>query len=269
MFRPAAPVTVAAGTATLWYLGGTGAFVSSPAPRSSAPEAAGNALRGSVMLSASGCDAVTGRVASGMMAAAAVAGAGRLAARRPTAPRKAAAAAAEVPAAKEEVEPPFDPKKEPGVTLPLMYFDPAGFAKMGDREGFYQLRSAELKHGRVAMIASLGLVGQHFIKFPGFEDVPSGIQAAITPPGTFGLLAIVALGGALESTIFKQDPDMDPGDFGDPAGFGQTYTEWKDRELNNCRMGMISFLGIVAAELATGKDGFDQIWTPLGSLSAE
>jgi len=169
----------------------------------------------------------------------------------------------------EEAEPPFDPRKEPGVTLPLFYFDPLGFAKQGDREGFYQLRSAELKHGRVAMIASLGMVFQHWFRIPGFEDVPSGIQAVITPPGPFGLLGIVALGGALEFTIFKQDPENDPGDFGDPAGFGQVYTEWKDRELNNCRMGMMSFLGIVVAELVTGKDGVDQIWTPLGNLKPE
>ncbi|CAE7296562.1 FCPA [Symbiodinium necroappetens] len=174
----------------------------------------------------------------GATAVTAAAAMGSVAAARQRVARKAEAVL-------EEAEPPFDPKKEPGVTLPLFYFDPLGFAKEGDREGFYQLRSAELKHGRVAMIASLGMVFQHWFRLPGFEDVPSGIQAAITPPGTFGLLAIVALGGALEFTIFKQDPEMDPGDFGDPAGFGQTYTEWKDRELNNCRMGMVSFLGIV------------------------
>ncbi|CAJ1390058.1 unnamed protein product [Effrenium voratum] len=157
-------------------------------------------------------------------------------------------------------EPVFDPRKEAGITLPMMYFDPLGFAKEGDREGFYQLRAAELKHGRVAMIASLGCVIQHWFRFPGFEGVPAGIQAVITPPGTFGLVGIIALAGGLELTIFKQDPEKDPGDFGDPAGFGQYYTEWKDRELNNCRLGMISFLGIVLAELATGKDGVDQIW---------
>lgn len=38
-----------------------------------------------------------------------------------------------------------------GVTLPMKYFDPLGFAKEGDREGFYQLRAAELKHGRIAV----------------------------------------------------------------------------------------------------------------------
>eukprot|EP00913_Durusdinium_trenchii_P012240 g11493.t1 len=161
--------------------------------------------------------------------------------------RSGTARAAEAAAAEPEPEV-FDPRKEPGVTLPLMYFDPLGFAKEGDREGFYQLRAAELKHGRVAMIASVGCVMQHNIKFPGFEDVPAGIKAAITPPGTYGLLAIIALAGALELTIFKQDPEMDPGDFG---------------------MGMVSFLGIVVAELATGKDGVEQIWTPLGNLAAE
>merc|ERR1712060_761590 len=46
-----------------------------------------------------------------------------------------------------------------------MYFDPAGFCKEGDRETFYNYRCAELKHGRVAMIASIGAVAQHWLKF--------------------------------------------------------------------------------------------------------
>jgi len=172
-------------------------------------------------------------------------------------------------ASKEPEEPPFDPKKECGVTLPLMYFDPLGFAKVGDREGFYNLRAAELKHGRVAMIAALGSVFAHFVRYPGFEKVPNGLQAVVTPPGTFGLIAVLALASALELTIFKQDPELEAGNLGDPAGFGQYLPEWRDRELNNCRMGMVSITGIIVAELATGKDGWDQLLTPVGSLAVE
>merc|ERR1712210_178773 len=45
--------------------------------------------------------------------------------------------------------PPFDPSKQLGAMAPLGYFDPAGFSKVGDKEGFRNLRIAELKHGRV------------------------------------------------------------------------------------------------------------------------
>ena len=63
---------------------------------------------------------------------------------------------------------------------PLGYFDPAGLCKKGDEATFRQLRAAELKHGRVAMMAAVGAVAQHYVKFPGFESVPSGLAASIT-----------------------------------------------------------------------------------------
>lgn len=211
-----------------------------------------------------------GQAAASAVVALAAAGAGAAAAastRRQQRPRTTLAAAA---AADEPVEPPFDPAKQVGVTLPMNYFDPLGFSKVGDREGFYNLRCAELKHGRVAMIASLGMVVPHAIKFPGFTDVPNGVQAVITPPGTFGFLAVLAAAGFVETQVWVQDPKKQPGDFGDPAGFGQYYDEWRNRELNNCRMAMISSLAIIVAELNTGKDGVDQIWgTSVGNLAVE
>merc|ERR1719210_1568679 len=79
--------------------------------------------------------------------------------------RRAAGAASAAP--KPPPPPPFDPSKQVGATAPLSFFDPLGFAKSGDEEGFRILREAELKHGRVAMMASVGLVGQHFLRLPG------------------------------------------------------------------------------------------------------
>lgn len=169
----------------------------------------------------------------------------------------------------EEPKGPFDPRKEPGVTLPLMYFDPAGFAKVGDRETFYKYRASELKHGRIGMIAALGAVVQHWFRFPGFQDVPNGVQAVLTAPGTYGFIAILLIAGAVDAVVWVQDPEKEPGDFGDPAGIGQYYKEWRNRELNNCRMGMLSITGIVAAELAGQGDSVNQVWRPLGNLEVE
>merc|ERR550537_338282 len=76
-----------------------------------------------------------------------------------------------------EPEPQFDPSQQIEAMPPLGYFDPAGFCKVGDKAGFRNLRAAEIKHGRVAMMAALGAVVQHYVKFPGFESVPSGLGA--------------------------------------------------------------------------------------------
>jgi len=187
-----------------------------------------------------------------------------------TSARAAASAAAEEAPKAPPPPPPFDPAKQPGVTLPLQYFDPAGFCKVGDEDGFRNLRSAELKHGRVAMMAALGAVMQHWLKFPGFEQVPSGIGAVTTPPGTYGLVVLVAAAGAMETFVWTQDPSKEPGNFGDPAGIGQYYDEWRNRELNNGRMAMFAIMGILLAEIVSGKDGVDQILsTTAGNLPVE
>jgi len=199
--------------------------------------------------------------------------AGAAASHHSAAARAASAVAApEAPPAKRAPPPPppFDPATQPGVTLPLLYFDPAGFCKVGDKEGFRNFRTAELKHGRVAMMAALGAVMQHWLRFPGFEQVPSGIEAVITPPGTYGLVALVLACGALETVVWVQDPEKEPGDFGDPLGVGQYYEEWRNREINNGRAAMIAIMGILVAELVSGKDGVDQIWTSTaGNLPVE
>ncbi|KAL9139341.1 Light-harvesting complex [Amphidinium carterae] len=178
--------------------------------------------------------------------------------------RFAAAAPVEEPA-----EPAFDPSQEPGATLPLRYWDPAGFCKSNDKDEFRTFRTAEIKHGRVAMLAAVGLVVQHNVKFPGFEAVPAGVSALLTPPGTFGAIALVAICGALELAVWTEDPSKEPGNFGDPVGFGQYNKEWRNRELNNGRMAMISTIAIIVTELITGKDGVEQILTPLSDLPVE
>ena len=40
------------------------------------------------------------------------------------------------------------------------------------------------------MMAALGAVVQHYVKFPGFEGVPAGLDAVITAPGTYGALVM-------------------------------------------------------------------------------
>merc|ERR1719333_1065726 len=142
---------------------------------------------------------------------------------------------------------------------PLGYFDPAGFCKKGDEGGFRNLRAAEIKHGRVAMMAALGSVVQHYVKFPGFESVPSGLSAVLTPPGSYGMIALFLISGALELGVWTEDPSKEPGNFGDPLGLGQYDDEMRAREINNGRFAMFAAAGIIAAELVTGQDAVQQL----------
>jgi len=152
----------------------------------------------------------------------------------------------------------FDPAVQLGAMPPLGYFDPAGFCKKGDESGFRTFRAAEIKHGRVAMMAALGAVVQHYVKFPGFESVPSGLAAVTSAPGSYGMIALFLVSGALELGVWTEDPTKEPGNFGDPAGLGQYNDEMRARELNNGRFAMFAAIGIISAELLTGKDAIEQ-----------
>ena len=153
----------------------------------------------------------------------------------------------------------FNPAFQIGVTEPLGYFDPLGFCKKGDEATFRNLRTAEIKHGRVAMMAALGAVVQHYVKFPGFGDVPAGLAAANSPPGSYGFIALFLAAGALELGVWTEKDGAAPGDFGDPLGLNQYNEDMRNRELNNGRAAMFAAIGIIAAELYTGKDAIEQL----------
>jgi len=183
--------------------------------------------------------------AAGAKAAAGSVGTGAALGREPE-----AAPAAEVPT--------FDPANELGVTQPLGFFDPAGFTKKGDEQGFKNLRAAEIKHGRVAMMAAVGAVAQHYIVFPGFESVPRCMAAVTTMPGTIGFVALFGVAGLLETAAWTESPDKEPGNFGDPLGLNMYNEDMRNKEINNGRMAMFAALGIIAANVATGKDAIEQ-----------
>ena len=64
----------------------------------------------------------------------------------------------------------FSVRDLPGITAPFGFFDPMGFSADASEGKIRFFREAELKHGRVAMLASLGfLVGEHF--HPLFSNV--------------------------------------------------------------------------------------------------
>jgi len=180
----------------------------------------------------------------------------------------------------------FDVKRQFGVTAPLGFFDPLGFCKENDETEFRRLRAAEIKHGRVAMMASFGAVFQHFIQLPPFEDAPTGVRALWKDPSIWGSFGLILIVGLLEAIIWLEPevrlaPEnggeengeelamkLQPGDFGDPLGLGGFDADTRNRELNNGRAAMFASLGIIAADLTTGKDAVEQIFgvAPVATL---
>lgn len=157
--------------------------------------------------------------------------------------------------------PPFDPAAQVGAVAPLGYFDPLGFCPPGDEGKFRGLRAAELKHGRVAMLAAVGAVAQHYIRFPffGLPSSPSGLKATYLIPSAWFFTMLVFVSAIVELLIWTQDPRREVGDFGDPLGLKMYDEDMRNRELNNGRFAMFAAIGIIAGELATGKDAVEQL----------
>merc|ERR1711871_682668 len=155
--------------------------------------------------------------------------------------------------------PKFDVKTMPGVLEPTGFFDPIGFTE-GVSEGkarFY--REVEIKHGRVAMLASLGfLVAETFHPlFGGDIDVPSYIAFQETPLQTFWPVVILLISTVevfsvftFESPLSGGEPwsirsDHVPGDLGfDPLGLNPSseaeLKAMQTKEINNGRLAMIA-----------------------------
>merc|ERR1719264_2335130 len=91
-------------------------------------------------------------------------------------------------------------EKELGVQAPVGFWDPLGLANDGNVETFRRRRETEIKHGRVAMLATMGYITPELVgKWPGylspskslaFEDIPNGL-AAVSKVPAFGWAQIV------------------------------------------------------------------------------
>ncbi|CEM11467.1 unnamed protein product [Vitrella brassicaformis CCMP3155] len=158
---------------------------------------------------------------------------------------------------------------EPGVTQPVGFFDPLGFSKdKGPTDETYQrYRLAEIKHGRVAMLAVIGYAVPYFFKFDGwlatdpelkFADIPAGVDALkVIPPA--GLAQLFAFVGFLDLLVFKPNAEGTyVGDLG-PAWWykgpedPEQFREYQNKELNNGRLAMLGIAASIAQDLVTDK----------------
>merc|ERR1719226_89577 len=123
---------------------------------------------------------------------------------------------------------------------------------------------AEIKHGRVSMVAAVGLYAGAFAKWPGFESVPSGEAALSDGTGGAGFGILVIIAAYLELYGLKQDTSKAPGDLGDPLGvttWGSDYgdeTSW-NQELNHGRLAMSAVGTALLTEYWTGMGPDRQI----------
>ena len=74
----------------------------------------------------------------------------------------------------------------------LIYYYCIGLTNTLDQAGFDYYRAAELKHGRVCMLAIVGYVVPEFLRFPG--EIAPGIKFADIPNGVAAINAVPALG---------------------------------------------------------------------------
>lgn len=142
-------------------------------------------------------------------------------------------------------------------------WDPLNFVVDGDQARFDRLREVEIKHGRVAMLATLGFATtwNTDFRFPGCEAFPGGHQAVFDIPIADLALPILGICGLLEIT-WKQKAGSFPGDFGGtvfPVGFGPFATTEADmidlrtKELLNGRAAQMGILGMMVHEQLDGK----------------
>jgi len=150
---------------------------------------------------------------------------------------------------------------EIGVTRPLGFWDPLGFCKDMDpsNEAYRRRRIVEYKHGRIAMLATIGYVVPYFFKFRYFEDIdiPPGIDAISKVPAA-GWLQIIIFVLGLE-ILAPQKDENEPGDVQPETKQFKRYADDEVRkskltkELNNGRLAMVSIMGMMVGDALTDK----------------
>mmetsp|Transcript_19995 Transcript_19995/g.25236 ORF Transcript_19995/g.25236 Transcript_19995/m.25236 type:complete len:207 (+) Transcript_19995:156-776(+) len=160
--------------------------------------------------------------------------------------------------------------QEIGVQAPVGFFDPLGLIKSGPygspEENFRHYRSVEVKHGRIAMAATLGMLVQQTSRFEGylspsanlkFSDVPNGLGALDVVPLEGWVQMAVVIG--LHEIFVKEREGRAPGDFG-TGYFGFTMDDQSSKqiralsvEISNGRLAMLGILGMFASEIVNGE----------------
>jgi len=167
----------------------------------------------------------------------------------------------------------------PGAVGPLGFFDPLGFSKDKELAGVKRLREAEVMHGRVAMMATVGyLIGEstptitygmnthHTIANDQIPEVAGTVM--------FPFFLAINIAEAYRANkgwvepglgpLFTLRENYYPGDLGfDPLGLKpedpKDFANMQAKELSNGRLAMIAVAGFCVQELVNGKGILDNL----------
>jgi len=159
----------------------------------------------------------------------------------------------------------------PGATMPFKGYDPLGLATLGSESTLQWFRAAELKHGRVAMLATTGyLVQAAGWHFPGmlssdvsFESLsvmkPFDSWDAVPDSGKqqiYFTIFFAEVVSEFTGTHYTKGGDMPtivfpPVNFSDSDPAKEKVSQ--SRELNNGRLAMIAIMSFVAAANIPGS----------------
>ena len=173
----------------------------------------------------------------------------------------------------------------PGALAPAGLFDPLGLGAKADEKTLKRYREAELTHGRVAMLATIGFLvgeaveGSSFL-FDAQISGPAISHLAQVPP-VFWILLTTAIGAAEQkrAEIGWVEPEnvpvsqpgllrdsYIPGDLGfDPLGLKPSDPEelriLQTKELQNGQLAMLAAAGFMAQELTDGKGILEHLFS--------
>jgi light-harvesting complex I chlorophyll a/b binding protein 4 len=139
-------------------------------------------------------------------------------------------------------------------------FDPIGFSEFFDIKW---LRESELKHGRAAMLATVGFVVQQYYTLPGMTHVDdsnlapaaAGISPMLQIVFGLGIVEWWSNNGKITMENMFDDPKRIPGQLGfDPLGLGKNgmSDDIQLKELTNGRLAMLAIGGMIHHNIVTG-----------------
>jgi hypothetical protein len=145
----------------------------------------------------------------------------------------------------------------------LKNFDPFRFSEKSP-EWLPWFREAELKHGRVCMLATAGYVTADFVKLPGDIHQVSSFEAHKVFVESGAMLQILFWVALIElltvpALIALKNGKRAPGDYSfDPLKLGQgaKLEKYKINELKNGRLAMMAFSGIITQAALNNGAGF-------------
>ncbi len=152
-----------------------------------------------------------------------------------------------------------------GATQPLGLFDPFKFMEKSQPEDLCRFREAELKHSRWAMIGTVTIplietqTNQPAIHQ--FQQLSTNVQILLVTLIAMGEVNTILKGYvnpfSLKDTdkYFNMRSDYQPGDFGFKVAVFEDEPFY-NKELNNGRLAMIAFMGMMVQELVTEKPQF-------------